>query len=195
MNNVSFGTIPDFIGNRFNILFAIAACIFFLRDDIINFIKTIDTDLRKTPVLQWLTDPTVISHLHILAAYNAYITAPLLRLTEHAPSMDILKFCHAPNKRSAVRAIRIQGIINKTYEWYDNLNTAEKEKLLNEGLVNAPKLEKDAAAQQKAYEMARWNRILEKQREDEILTAIKARKQAEANRVLQKYGGYWATMD
>uniref|UniRef100_A0AC34GYE7 Uncharacterized protein n=1 Tax=Panagrolaimus sp. ES5 TaxID=591445 RepID=A0AC34GYE7_9BILA len=307
-NNIPFGQIPDFVGNRFNIVFAIAACVFFLREEIIKFIETINTDLRQTPVLQWLKDPIVMSHLHLLAAFNLWITAPLLRLTEHSTSItslsahaeslieylkgvkenpttfftghapfedydeaqentkrslahiefldratlshpDILEnvveelaeatidyfskkyvdflpggkhhltsadvrtvprhnkgcehdfgiltwdYRHAPNKRSAVRSIRIQETVNKTYEWFDKLSQEEKEKLLNEALVNAPILEKDAEDQQQAYEDARWNRLLEKQRENEITDAIKARKQAEANNAVQKYGGCWVTVE
>jgi hypothetical protein len=66
---------------------------------------------------------------------------------------------------------------------------------LKEAIINAPKLEKDAAAQQKAFDDARWSRVIEQQRQDEIANAIKARKRAESNMLVDKYGGCWTTVD
>uniref|UniRef100_A0AC34FTC3 Uncharacterized protein n=1 Tax=Panagrolaimus sp. ES5 TaxID=591445 RepID=A0AC34FTC3_9BILA len=91
-HNIIFANVPDFKGHRFNILFAIAAAVFYLLDDIIKFYDDHKTQMHdaKIDIGAALKDPLVLSQLHLLAAINAYVTGPMTRLTENSPTINSL---------------------------------------------------------------------------------------------------------
>jgi hypothetical protein len=90
---ISFSSVPDFTGNRFNILFAIAGCIFFLLRHIKKFHEEYSTQLRTAAAIDVgaaLEDPVILSQLHVLAAINSYISGPFWRLTQHSTTIASL---------------------------------------------------------------------------------------------------------
>uniref|UniRef100_A0A914YED5 Uncharacterized protein n=1 Tax=Panagrolaimus superbus TaxID=310955 RepID=A0A914YED5_9BILA len=91
-HNIKFANVPDFKGHRFNILFAIAAAVFYLLDDIIKFYDEHKTQMHdaKIDIGAALKDPLVLCQLHLLAVLNAYVTGPMTRLTENSPTISSL---------------------------------------------------------------------------------------------------------
>uniref|UniRef100_A0A914P8H1 Uncharacterized protein n=1 Tax=Panagrolaimus davidi TaxID=227884 RepID=A0A914P8H1_9BILA len=82
------------------------------------------------------------------------------------------EFRRAPNQRTAVREIKIQAIVNKVFDWFEKKSPEEKERIMNEAIISATKLEAFADQQVKSLE----NAISESQKKKAVIDNLRYHK-------------------
>lgn len=80
IHNIDKNLIPRYIGNRFHVLFAMCANIFYLRDSILDFLRTTcDKDYAKE-VIKALESKTVIMELIVGGLFGKCLTGPWMKV-------------------------------------------------------------------------------------------------------------------
>uniref|UniRef100_A0A914P026 Uncharacterized protein n=1 Tax=Panagrolaimus davidi TaxID=227884 RepID=A0A914P026_9BILA len=100
-------------------------------------------------------------------------------------------FQHAPNQRTVVREAKIQATVNDVFEWFDKLSQDEKNKIIEEAIAAAPKIEAVSAQDVKALEDLTWQRLLLQKEADDKAKKVQSRNEQGAYNNVQKYGGAW----
>ncbi|XP_074657147.1 uncharacterized protein LOC141910312 [Tubulanus polymorphus] len=81
-NGLSTGALPRYVGNRFHVIFHLAAVVFSLRDLLVTYLETrcnVSNPL-KPALLKDMKNPLILTHLRVLGIIGKLLTGPWMKV-------------------------------------------------------------------------------------------------------------------